>query len=98
MSEMLIAEAAEAEYASSLQWYGERSEMAAQRFEAEFAKALDAIGANPERYPLCNDGRHRFYLLKRFPFQLIYRNTDDGKWLIIAVAHSGRNPNYWSRR
>jgi plasmid stabilization system protein ParE len=34
---------------------------AAEQFEAEFAKALEAIAAHPERYPLCDD-RHRFFL------------------------------------
>jgi plasmid stabilization system protein ParE len=33
---------------------------AAEQFEAEFAKALEAIAAHPERYPLCDD-RHRFF-------------------------------------
>jgi toxin ParE1/3/4 len=98
MSEILIAEAAEEEYTASLQWYAGRSEKAAERFEAEFVKALEALEANPERYPVCDDGRHRFYLLKRYPFQLIYRNTDAGQWLIVAVAHTSRKPNYWSRR
>ena len=98
MSELLIAEAAEEEYTSCLLWYTQRSKNAAEKFEAEFAKALQAIEANPERYPVCDDGRHRFYLLKRYPFQLIYRKTADGKWLIVAVAHTSRKPNYWSGR
>jgi len=98
MSELLIAEAAEEEYAVSLQWYAQRSKNAAERFEAEFAEALEAIEAKPERYPVCDDGRHRFYLLKRYPFQLIYRKTDGGQWLIVAVAHTSRKPSYWSRR
>lgn len=98
MSKVLIAEAGEEEYAASLQWYAERSEKAAARFEAEFASALEAIEANPGRYPTCDDGRHRYFLLKRYPFQLIYRDTDDGRWLIVAVAHTSRRPNYWSRR
>lgn len=37
-----------------------------------FEKALEAVAAYPERYPLC-DNRHRFFLLKRSPFQIIYR-------------------------
>jgi len=98
MSELLIAEAAHEEYTASLHWYAQRSKQAAARFEAEFAKALEAIEANPERYPVCNDDRHRIYLLKRYPYQLIYRKTDEGRWLIVAVAHTSRKPNYWSRR
>jgi toxin ParE1/3/4 len=98
MIELLIAEPAEEEYTASLQWYAERSKQAAEGFEGAFAQALEAIKANPERYPSCNDGRHCFYLLKRYPFQLIYRKVEEGKWLIIAVAHTNRKPGYWSRR
>jgi plasmid stabilization system protein ParE len=68
MSELSIAEAAEEEYADSFRWYAQRSMKAAERFESEFAEALEAIAANPERYPVCDDGRHRFYLFKRYPF------------------------------
>jgi plasmid stabilization system protein ParE len=98
MSELLIAEAAEEEYTASLQWYAQRSKTAAERFEAEFAQALEGIETNPERYPACEDDRHRFYLLKRFPFQLIYRKAEEERWLIIAVAHTSRKPGCWSRR
>jgi plasmid stabilization system protein ParE len=98
MCELLIAEAAEEEYTASLRWYAQRSKTSAERFEAEFAQALEAIVANPERYPACDDDRHRFYLLKPYPFQLIYRMAEEGRWLIIAVAHTSRKPGYWSRR
>jgi hypothetical protein len=46
---------------------------------------------------MCDD-RHRFYLLKRYPFQIIYRPISGDQWLIVAVAHSSRRPGYWSNR
>lgn len=97
MAEILITEGAEEDYTSSLRWYAERSQRAAEGFEAEFARALDAIAAAPDRYPLCDD-RHRFYLLKRYPFQIIYRKASEDQWLIVAVAHASRRPGYWSSR
>lgn len=63
MDRLLIAEAAEEEYSESLKWYAEGSLRTAERFDAAFGQALDAIAAHPERYPLCDD-RHRFYRLK----------------------------------
>jgi plasmid stabilization system protein ParE len=48
MDKLLVAEAAEEEYADSLRWYAERSTRAAERFEVEFEKALEAIAAHPE--------------------------------------------------
>jgi len=83
MSRLLIAEAAEEEYTESLKWYAERSLRAAERFDAAFEQALDSIAAHPERYPLCDD-RHRFYLLKGYPFQIIYRRASENQWLVVA--------------
>ena len=97
MDNVLIAEAAEEEYTDSLRWYAERSLRAAEGFEAEFERALGAIAAHPERYPLCDD-RHRFFLLKRYPFQIIYRPTADDRWLVVAVAHASRRPGHWRNR
>jgi plasmid stabilization system protein ParE len=97
MSELLISEGAEWDYTESLRWYAERSKRAAEGFDVEFARALEAIAAHPDRYPMCDD-RHRFYLLKRYPFQIIYRPISGDQWLIVAVAHSSRRPGYWSNR
>ncbi len=94
---MLIGKGAEEDYTESLRWYAERSKRAAEGFEAEFVRALEAIAANPEGYPLCDD-RHRFYLLKRYPFQIIYRRATDEDLLVVAVAHTSRRPRYWSKR
>ena len=97
MGDVLIGEGAEEDYAESLRWYAERSKQAAEGFEAEFARALEAIAANPDRYPLCDD-RHRFYILKRYPFQVIYRKASEEHLLVAAVAHASRRPGYWSER
>ena len=97
MDNLLVAKAAEEEYTDSLKWYAERSIRAAEGFEAEFEKALRSIAQHPDRYPLCDD-RHRYYLLKRYPFQIIYRKTSDDRWLVVAVAHTSRRPGYWYSR
>jgi plasmid stabilization system protein ParE len=97
MDNLLIADAAEEEYTSSLRWYAERSKRAAEGFEVEFRRALESISQYPDRYPLCDD-RHRFCLLKRYPFQVIYREVAEDRWLILAVAHTGRRPGYWLDR
>ncbi len=97
MDRLLIAEAAEEEYTESLKWYAERSLRAAERFDAAFEQALNSIAAHPERYALCDD-RHRFYLLKGYPFQIIYRRASENQWLVVAVAHTSRRPDYWRYR
>jgi len=97
MNELLISAGAEQDYAESLSHYAKRSKRAAEGFQAAFNAALAAIAARPESYPFCDD-RHRFYLLKRYPFQVIYRAIDQDRWLIVAVAHGSRRPRYWRGR
>lgn len=96
MAEVIVCTAAEVDYTESLKWYAERSIEAAHDFDVEFDRAISEIATDPERFPKC-DARHRYFLLRRFPFQIIYRiaNTEV---LIIAVAHNSRSPDYWTDR
>ena len=79
---------------TSLCWYAERSQRAAAGFQAEFDRAVASIEGDPHRFPRCDD-RHRFYLMRRYPFQVIYREQAD-QVLVVAVAHAKREPGYWS--
>lgn len=96
MAEVAVHPAAEAEYEQALAWYLDRSPEAAARFETAFEEAIEAIRSHPSMFPRC-DEIHRFVLLKRFPFSLIYRLDGDTARL-IAVAHSKRHTGYWSSR
>jgi plasmid stabilization system protein ParE len=96
MADVLIAAAAEQDYTEALSWYAQRSERAAHGFEAEFKRAIQTIETAPQRCPFC-DSSHRFYLMRRYPFQVIYREAS-GHVLIVAVAHSKRRPGYWQGR
>jgi plasmid stabilization system protein ParE len=87
---------AESEYIQALAWYQGRSPKAAAGFQAAVEAALQLIADAPESWPLC-DKRHRFYVLKRYPFSLIFR-MDNGDVLIVAVAHSSRHPAFWHGR
>ena len=96
MNDLLICSAAENEYAEALFWYAERSIQVAERFDAEFDQALLTIANDPERFPRCDD-RHQYYLMRDFPFQIIYRQQHE-HWVVIAIAHTAREPAYWSTR
>jgi plasmid stabilization system protein ParE len=96
MVEIVVSSAAELEYAEALRWYTERSVQAAERFEAEFGSALDAIAADPNRFPMC-DARHRYLLMDHYPFQIVFREFGSGI-AIVAVAHAKRRPGYWEHR
>jgi len=84
------------EYAEALLWYGERGEHLRAAFAQEVERALRLIVASPERWPRYGS-RHRRFLVRRFPYMLVYLRAGSRLW-IIAVAHSHRRPGYWRRR
>ena len=96
MAEVTIHPVAEVEYEHALAWYLDRSSRAAERFEAAVGEAIEAIRSHPTIFPMCDD-IHRFVLLKRYPYSLIYR-FDGIAAHVIAVAHAKRRPADWSSR
>jgi plasmid stabilization system protein ParE len=77
-------------------WYRQRSPNASVEFIAEVSEAIKSIREAPNRWPRHLHGTRRF-VLDRFPFSIVYINTDD-LVSIVAVAHSKRKPGYWKVR
>ncbi|MGA2064730.1 MAG: type II toxin-antitoxin system RelE/ParE family toxin [Thermoguttaceae bacterium] len=77
-------------------WYAERSRNAAESFRKELQDAGDAIQRSPELWAEYLFGTRR-YLMKRFPFVVVYRIAAD-RIEIVAVAHGRRRPGYWQGR
>ena len=65
----------------------------------ETRAALDFGGAVPSLADVWVDYLHgtRRYLMRRFPYLVVYRATPD-KLQVIAVAHGKRKPGYWRNR
>jgi plasmid stabilization system protein ParE len=89
-------EAAAIEYEAAIDWYFERSPVAAQKFATEVNRALDNVEQSPQRWPAYLLGTRRFFL-RHFPFTVIYRELPS-IIQIIAVAHGHRRPDYWKQR
>jgi plasmid stabilization system protein ParE len=88
------------EYDHEEAWYFERSAVAADRFDAEVAAALEAIASRPQSYPVVL--RHVDLLvrnapLERFPFRIVFFEATD-QLVVLAVAHAKRRPRYWKDR
>ena len=77
-------------------WYRERNETAATRFRRELDRAVGSIAGRPEAAPPYIGDTRRF-LLRRFPFFVVYR-VNDGQIQVVAVAHARRRPGYWVQR
>jgi plasmid stabilization system protein ParE len=78
------------------EWYGERSTAAAEGFLAELDAAIERLSTYSEICPPYLHGTKR-YLLKRFPYLVVFRQIED-RIQVIAVAHGRRRPGYWKDR
>lgn len=85
-----------AEVRGATRWYRKRDSDAAEAFLTEFERALLRIAEAPERWPVFEAGLRRF-VLRRFPFSIVYRLTS-GQVEVLAVAHGRRRPGYWRDR
>lgn len=94
--ELEYLEEAIVEAEAAARWYAERSPRAAARFSAELDEAEAAILERPEAWPAADSSTRR-YLLRRFPFSVVYR-VESSRILIVAVAHGRRRPGYWKAR
>ena len=88
--------AAEEEFLAAARYYEEQ----AQGLGFDFISAVEATSNHVCEFP--DSGRafgHRLrrFLVRRFPYTLIYRAEPD-RMLIVAVAHVRRSPGYWRNR
>ena len=81
---------------TAARWYAERSSAAAEGFAEEIDAAIAAIEHTPDAWTRYDHGT-RHYLLRRYPFSVVYR-VEAVRILIVAVAHGRRRPGYWEPR
>lgn len=85
------------EFSAGVRWYEEqRPGLGAEFFDA-VVQATSLIQAQPEVGSLSRDRRTRRVVMHRFPYQIVYRLTED-EIVIVAIAHSRRRPGYWKKR
>ena len=83
------------EAVAATDWYEKRSPRAAELFLNEVDRVIARALGYPEQFPL--DFGIRRAMLRRFPFLVLFRETDGGIE-IVAIAHSRRRPGYWRDR
>jgi len=88
--------AARAELLLAQDFYSAISPALGQRFAQVLAHAVDAIAQSPTTWPQVSHQLRR-YVVKRFPYVVLYRAEGDVV-LIVAVAHQSRRPGYWLKR
>ena len=65
-------------------------------FVAEFERTANLVLTNPLLGAQFR-GNRRQYILRRFPYSIIYQVATD-ELRILAVAHHRRRPGYWVER
>ncbi len=96
MKEVLFHPEAEEEMMTSSLFYETRMKGLGYKFLKEIERSIKLISASPETWPAFFEDIKRF-LLRRFPFCLLYEIHDDYIY-IIAVMHLHREPFDWKGR
>jgi toxin ParE1/3/4 len=96
MAEISYHPEAEAEIQAAAAWYLNRSQAAAVGLTEELDRILAMIQQFPELQPPYDD-RHRFAVLRRYPYSVVYR-VDGERIRVIAFAHSRKSAGYWQGR
>jgi len=89
---------AESDLRDAAEFYRQRAgKSLSQSLLAEFGQSVNILLKHPGLgSPWRGRGRRR-YLMKRFPYSLVYTVSGD-EIRILAVAHHGRRPGYWRGR
>lgn len=80
----------------AFEWYLERNLQAAEAFVGETTSAFALIASSPTIWPRFESDTRR-YVLRKFPYSIIYREISGGIE-VVAVAHHKRQPKYWRGR
>lgn len=77
-------------------WYQQKAEGLGDDFVVELESVYQKVIDNPQRPKVFQKGFRR-YSLFRFPFSVIYRESEDCIY-VVAVMHMRRKPGYWLSR
>jgi len=89
-------EAARSELRAAVRYYEERRPGLGGEFRAQVRNAVERIERLPHAWPNLSENTRRCRL-SRFPYGVIYV-VDNGEVVIVAIAHSHRDPVYWRNR
>lgn len=93
--------AAEQETLDAARYYERNQSKLGRRFLSHVAAAYKEIQANPRLFPSHSlsdaSTEVRQFLLPKFPFLVVYW-IRESELLVVAVANTSKQPDYWSDR
>ena len=90
-------EDADEELIDEIARYELRREGLGIEFLTAVREAVRLITQNPSAWQASEHAPVRRFVMERFPFTIVYTELAE-EILIVAVAHSSREPGYWRRR
>ncbi len=96
MAELLFHPDVSAEVKAAYHWYQQQAEGLGDDFVVELESVYQKVIDNPQRPKVFQKGFRRSSLF-RFPFSVIYRESEDCIY-VVAVMHKRRKPGYWLSR
>lgn len=94
MTSFRLLERASIELNDAAIYYENESEGLGLEFLKEFDKGVELIVAMPEAWSLI-DGHFRRFLIRRFPFSIVYR-LDEDVVVVVSVFDQRSKPRRWS--
>ncbi|MDB4914645.1 MAG: hypothetical protein JWM95_2289 [Gemmatimonadetes bacterium] len=96
MPRLFVRKAAKTDVAEAFSWYEARRAGLGHEFLDEISVSLEAIEAQPLRFPTVLDDI-QMAVVHRFPY-LIYFVELRNSMSVLAVLHGRRDPQVWQRR
>jgi len=93
---LIIDDEAELDLAEAKKWYDDRREGLGDEFLEKVETAFQTIQRMPLVPRIIFSGLRRM-LLRRFPYAVFYRVTDE-RITVVAVYHTSRDPRGWQSR
>jgi len=93
---VIFHQLAESEMNEASAYYAQARPGLGDAFIAEVQRAIDTLAVSPLAGTEVENGV-RWWLVRRFPYSVLYRVRDD-HIRILAIAHQKRRPFYWCGR
>jgi len=88
---------AQTEHLESVAFYETKRAGLGASYLTEFEAIMSVVSENPNRYPVEKQPDIRRVRMKRFPYNIIFREFEDTVQ-VLAVAHKRRDPQHWQSR
>jgi hypothetical protein len=97
MSSVRVIADARRELLDTVAWYETQRQHLGTEFSQAIAEALRKIEERPATWPLIGSAGLRRYIVRRFPYTVIY-GIDGDQAVVVAIAHMKQKPGYWQGR